>query len=634
MSSTSADDKRIIRVVAVCFCVFVCAFAAGIRIDDDACIVFRPNSFQALLVLFLSIVLFRRLIVVKRKPPSLIIVCIAVLFGAFTVLGMQLDAASHTLVLKGIVAGSVTISSPIACALVMTITFIGFALLYYAVIDLVYEKLARVAVPVVSSNTALFGRRITYPLCALILLIAWLPYLIYFFPGMPSSDTSRHMAQFFEINGLSLDTHFPYLVGLLFSGLYKFGCLFDPSGYAGIFLMMLPQLVLGVFAFSSVVVWLGRLRMGRKLVVGSLLFFAFFPLVPIYMLIIEKDTLHAELLLLFTLQVILLFRARQHDIERSHFFGPVALGVVAILIALTRNNGIVLVFVGLAVVAILAKDKRIWASLGCVLGVFCLWQFVFVPQMGVASEGPREALSMPAQVAVSYVADDLPLDEADEAILRDSYERDLADVAAGYDPLLADGAKRPLALDSTDQLFDYLGTVGRIAIKDPAHAASAALATTYGVWYPYCYGTYYAEDCPYVNSPTSVWASPQWFASWEDLPSLTARAAIGSKLLHGLHHVPGFSLLYAPGFYLWAIIFILGFSLHVKRARRQTIAVLAPFFTLALVLIFGPCSSLRYAIPFVFALPLFVTLLLYCLQNQASGESADSLLLEREVVEK
>lgn len=462
-------------------------------------------------------------------------------------------------------------------------------------------------------STTFLGRPITYLLCVIILLIAWLPYIIYFFPGAVSSDTSRQLAQFFGVNGLSLDTHFPYLMSLTFGGLYQLGSLIDPSGYLGMFLMMLLQVILSIFTFASLVIWLDRLSMRRMVVIGSLAFFALFPLIPVHTVMIEKDTIQAELLVLLTLQIILLFQKKRGAIEQSWLFSPVAVGIVALLVALTRNNGIILVVFALVASALLLGSKRIWTVLGCVIVAMGLWQFAFVPWMGVASEGPREALSMPAQIVSAHIADDLPIAEQDMTTLQDCYDCNLNELADSYNPLLADGAKSQLSIDSPDQLLKYLGTTAHLAIKAPGHALSAALATTYGMWYPFCYGTYHNEDCPYVVAPDSSWASPQWFASYEDLPSMASRTAAGNKLLHALHYLPGLSLLYTPGCYLWLIIFIFGFSLYAKRSRRQTAAALVAFFALALVIVFGPCSSLRYSLPFVFSLPLFIALLILCL---------------------
>lgn len=613
------------RVPLYCACVFLCTCAASFEIDNSSVAHLQPNSMLAIGMLVASMLLFWRIFTKECLKPRLVVIVIALLFGLFTVLGMQLSVGHHTLELYGLVVSTKEITSPIVCYAAMFEAFVGYSLFYCAAISLLYEKLSTLSLKNDGPHATIFKQRITFPICIAVLLIAWLPYIIYFFPGMPSSDTSRQVAQLFGTNGLVLDTHYPYMTSVLFGGLYKLGCILDPSGYLGIFLMTLVQTALGAFVFSNVIIWLDRLGANRKLVIGALLFFAFFPLIPVYTVKIEKDTLHAELLVLLTLQIILLFKLKREKGTAHWLASPLAIGIVCLLIALTRNNGIFLAVAALAVTAILSSSKSLWAVLGSVVGAFCIWQIALLPLFGVESEGPKEALSMPAQIIASHLHSDLPIDNQDEEILRKTCDDSLEKMDDYYTPDYADNTKVYITIDSNEELADFLGVVAHISVQDPLNALSAALATAYGAWYPFCYGTHHDEDHPFLNTPYEPrWANVQWFDSLDDIPDMEQNTRIGRMALHAIHSVPVVSILYTPGFYLWLAILIAGFSVYMKSQRRLTFSVLAAFFLLSLVMVFGPCSSLRYSLPYVFSLPLLVFLFLDCISHNQATEKATS----------
>lgn len=619
------------RVLLYCACVFLCTCAASFEIDNSSVAHLQPNSMLAIGMLVASMLLFWRIFTKECLKPRLVVIVIALLFGLFTVLGMQLDAGRQTLVLVGLVVSTKEIASPMVCYAAMFTAFVGYSLFYCAAISLLYEKLSTLSPKNDGPHATIFKQRITFPICIAILLIAWLPYIIYFFPGMPSSDTSRQIAQLFGTNGLTLDTHFPYLTSVLFGGLYRLGCSFDTSGYLGVFLMTMAQTALGIFVFSTVVVWLDRLGANRKLVIGTLLFFALFPLIPVYTVKIEKDTLHAELLVLLTLQIILLFKFKHTEEKAPWLASPLAIGIVCLFVALTRNNGIFLVVAALAVTAILASSKKLWVVLAGVVTACCVWQIVLLPLFGVTSEGPREALSMPAQIVAAHLYNELPLDEQDRLVLDKTCGNSLDDMKVTYNSDFADTSKGFLTIESGEDMATFLGAVAHISMQHPMRAISAALSTSYGTWYPFCYGTYHCEDHPFLNPiDDSGWANFQWFDSFEDAPCLEQRAYLGSTVLHRLHYVPVLATLYTPGFYLWLAMLIVGFSIYRKQQRRLTLSVFAVFFLLSLIMVFGPCSSLRYSLPYVFSLPLFVYILLECLPHDSRYRASFHLMTNEE----
>lgn len=162
------QKKRIRSAALFCVCVFLATFAASLSVGDDARVYMDPNAVLAVIVLFSSILLFRPLLRSSRPTVSPVVVCVALMFALFTVLGMQLDAGKHTLVLRGAVIGSAETSSGLVGCALMVVAFVGFTFFYYALVSLVYEKLAEHIERTSLSRTAinyLFGQ--TYHLSSL-----------------------------------------------------------------------------------------------------------------------------------------------------------------------------------------------------------------------------------------------------------------------------------------------------------------------------------------------------------------------------------------------------------------------------------------------------------------------------------
>lgn len=131
---------------------------------------------------------------------------------------------------------------------------------------------------------------------------------------------------------------------------------------------------------------------------NRLAFLALFPLVPTYTISIGKDGLHAFLLALLCLQTFLFVMARHRTIPNGRIYSPLAIAIVSLLVAFTRNNGIFLVVPPLAVLAIATRDRRIIAVTAAVVIASFAWMRVIIPSLGVQSFGSKEALSIPAQI--------------------------------------------------------------------------------------------------------------------------------------------------------------------------------------------------------------------------------------------
>ncbi len=614
------------RLIPWCVCLGVAALGASFEVSGSGQILFEVNSFRALLVLALTIFFSTRLVFAEKPRFHASAMVLAAFFALATLLGMQIDATG-TLGASELILDESSTDSPVAITLALAVMLISYVIFYYTAVAWAFEKLATVHLKSSETPTTLFGKQLSYRLCLTILLIAWLPYLIIFFPGGVTADTSRHLAQFFEVGGLSLDTHFPYLEAVIFGGLYEFLLPLDPSGYLGVFAMELLQTAVGLCVFSTVVMALDDIRAPKPLVIGALAFFAVFPLVPVYVVSISKDTLHAMLFALFALQLLMLFAPSSSSKRPKALLlasSLPALLVTGLLVSLLRNGSIVVVVVSLLAAGIAKRSPRLFSLTALTAALFCCFQFVITPLAGVSGEGPQEMLSTPVQVIASQSAEELEQNEEMNAALADLFDVPPEEVPGLYDPFLSDQAKAHLSIENIEGAARLVGLSLRAVADDPVPRMGAALATTYGFWYPFYIGTYFIEDAPYFCEGGHGWSKPEWFASVDDLASRESAIKPFQQILHFVHFTPVISLLYSPAAYLWLILFVLGFSVFSGRNRKQVLIVSLPFLMLALILVAGPCASLRYALPFAFSLPILIAMLIGCLEKD-KGQGGHAL---------
>ncbi len=455
------------------------------------------------------------------------------------------------------------------------------------------------------------GRELAVPVQLVFIALCWLPYVIVFFPGTMPTDTARQLAQWFGTGGVPLDNHFPYLTSVLFGAAYSLGSAVEGTGVGGMLALTALQYALGLVAFGLVLLALRKVGAPTWLVVASTVFVALMPIIPTYVVSISKDYLHALCVAVFCAQLLLLVLSHKSGRNPGKLARWWAIALVALLVCLTRNNGVVVAGVGLLAAAIALRSLKGGACLVAVMAAFLCWNSAVLPACNVQPTEPREVLSIPAQVVARSYAMGYEPAASDAAVLAECTSGNLQDLATLYNPRISDPAKGIVMADKS-QVLQYIGASLGVAAAHPGSALAAALGTTYGFWYPGCLGTYWAEDIPYYSDDPWSLIDSGWFAGAGWASEWNSSHAFQCKVLHAVHLlIPGVSHLYRPGTYCWLILFVLAFALQFKVNRKVAAVVLLPLLGLFATLVAGPCASLRYTLPFIFSLPV-VMAVLFC----------------------
>lgn len=613
--SASTSRDRIITGAAL----FISCTAALYEISPVALSVGRPSLLSilstVLLALYAHVRYYLHPLHLDEGRSKAWQVAAAAVFSLLVVLGQSLEAS------RGV---AIWLESPLNAAL-LAWRIIGFGLLAFSILGILTDLVTSLRyLPMMLTKGSLFGRNIGGPATFAIIFVCWSIYLLVFFPGAITTDTSRQLAQYFGANGLALTNHFPFFTSLFYGPIYQFGLLLSPDGIASVMLLSLFQITLGASVFTAVIVWIQRLGTSRWIWLGSLIFCSLFPLLPAHAVTISKDFLHACCTVLFILQLVIAYRFRSSTTPL--IASAPALIASCLLVSLTRNNGVF--FAVPALFVLCAATKRLRYAGATVVTIICFlsWQNLALPAIGVAPSEKREMLSAPMQIIARGYSNGISPSEEDEELLRNALVVEPSSLGQSYDPVIADPTKGALREDS---MFDTAGIV-RVALhvfaQDPLEGASALLTTTLGFWYPFDLGSYWtSEATPYYPENDTPYAEiASWFAGSDWSDSWTQEHSLPIRLLQSAwFHVPIIKFLYRPGTYCWLMIFLLYYALSVKSRRALTMIVLVPLVLLYCTLLAGPCSSLRYALPAIYSLPIILWVLCSPFSSTFQKEKGD-----------
>lgn len=209
--------------------------------------------------------------------------------------------------------------------------------------------------------------------------------------------------------------------------------------------------------------------------------------------------------------------------------------------------------------------------------------------------GVKDALSMPIQQMArlySYDKDTLTASEIDEItafIPEEALKR--------YNPKCAD----PVKIDFNEEAFsasplEFIKLWIRLGIKHPGAYINAQGMTSYGLWYPgatidgykgnqvftFVYGdsSYFGYETEEPGVRNSYIPFIDSFYKWISLDPT-------------IQKIPVISLLFAPGFVLWIVLFCICYFIYIGQGSKAIPYLLAMFVLLTCLI--GPMSLVRYS---------------------------------------
>ena len=458
----------------------------------------------------------------------------------------------------------------------------------------------------------------------LLLLLAWLPVYLAYYPGICAYDAPVQTGQIMEHYYFDHHpiVHTLFLQGMLWLGSHIFG-----SVNAGMAFYTAVQMLLLAAAMAYGMLVLHRRGIAAIGQIVIQIWGMFFPFHWYMSVSMTKDTVFSAFLLLQLVSMADLLWEDRNSWRpgiRDLFY---ALGTVGMI--LFRNNGKYAMIVLLAFTFLTfcfgKKARKLWGRLLVISGVaFCVGLFVLSAIFSAthAEQGDRrEMLSMPIQQlsrcmiyhgGVGVLAeDDGTMDAEDKALINDFI---LDEAYRDYDPGIADPVKRHtntyvVRYRSGEFIRVYLHLLGEY----PGDMINAALATNAGFLSPF--DTTHAEVNRVEGRAGLSYVQTRWEedtlngrgiykdSKWPWLFEQLENWAENNSYLR----IPVLKYLFVPGSYLWLYLALAAVLVIVDRRRFcLPLAIVAGYYG---TMLFGPTVQMRYVYPVMLALPFLLALM-------------------------
>ncbi|MEK0263930.1 DUF6020 family protein [Bifidobacterium mongoliense] len=325
----------------------------------------------------------------------------------------------------------------------------------------------------------------TYIILIGIILVCWLPYIVLAYPGVIWYDTQQQLLQWFGFpntftDGTFLSDHHPVLDTAIFGGFVQLGELFG-SRDIGPFLYSIVQAVVTASSLASVVRYSHTIGLSRRFCMFTLLFFALFPVIPLYAVGMVKDAVSLPFFVWFMISFVEVVRSKGVSLHNKK--SVIVLIVTALAMALTKKTGIYVVVLScVAGLCFLPRGYRarlaLCAAIPAAVMVFLLPLILF-PVLHIEKGGKQEMLAVPFQQSALLVKKhETNMSRTD---LEGIYAILGTDVASRYQWWAADNVKGYTWDSSKDQyLPQYFAIWLKNGIEHPRTYLQAYLAMEEG----------------------------------------------------------------------------------------------------------------------------------------------------------
>ncbi len=565
--------------------------------------IFSYDKFYACVIMtgfFFSFYYLRKHQVFQKKKSIIISLCSAV-FSIIQVLGksfMETDGwdnitASSLFLLRSILA------------------FFGwfwFGFLFFHALFYFLDRLeARLSDQAPLKETGSFKKKVR------ILVLCWLPYEIFFFPGTNNGDTIMQILEYFHLfthdglhsmtawgEGDFIHNHHPYLTTVIFGSFAKLGKALTGSIGLGIALYVLIQLI--VFALIFAYIWWRFEQDGlpARLCQIGLWFTALMPAFPLIAICMIKDSLFCIFILLSAIQLYEVIRSDGEILrEKKKVIGMMLVGL---LLSLTKSQGPYMLLILFAILMI--RYPKVWKGILCsclfpVLFVLFLWTPVFLPAWNVAPAGHQELIGPMLQQTARYVK------EHGEEVTKEEKETiskvlDYQKLAKKYDPRLSDPVKKLYHTEaSKEELTAYYRVWLQMLLKHPRTYCDATVNT--------CFSFFYVNMD--INPFRVLWENVPLSEKKENgmyLQNVFQRRDGFGGIFILIQKIPGIGLFFSLAFYTWVFLLFLVRMIWKKRGERL-LPLIHAFLTILIFIIVPSALSGRYVWPLIVSIPFVIS---------------------------
>ena len=481
-----------------------------------------------------------------------------------------------------------------ATLLFLCISSVGGGSLVTHCLPSLFELLARIFVTVPAHLQFKMSERKQFAIFSIIIFICWIPVFLAYYPGIFSYDVASQIPQITEGQ---YSTHHPLLHTLLMGSFYQLGGIIGNYNI-GISMYTLIQMIFFSMTCSYILLFLRRRNLSIVVQIVCLIILSFYPSFSMMSISMTKDIIFTgfAILLMCSLSYFGLNDNNLLDKKKILLYLFSIIGFV-----LFRNNGLyIMLFVIVSGFLYFKKQSKKRFILITLLGLFISVSVnsLLASTLNAKEGSINEMLTIPyQQLANTYInhKEDIPVETAEKIL------RFLPDIDQ-YDPAKSDMIK--VSGKAFENWGDFLRLYIELFTQYPCNYLEGFLLTNQGYWYiddfssSMIYGRGFEIRHGYYMTDTREGFGIEHISYLPFVEKVFEHLFIVNKY----QYFPVLAVFFSLALYFWLII--LAFFISLAQKRRCTILFFGFIFGLLLTLFAGPCVLVRYALPYICAIPI------------------------------
>ena len=427
----------------------------------------------------------------------------------------------------------------------------------------------------------------------LLILIAWIPYLLRYYPGIVTADSISTIEQ--SMGRMALSDHHPIAYTAIVSFCLNIGMLLFKNIKTSIALYSIVSMICMALFDSVVLLYLKKKNTHKTIVIGALLIYMFYPVNAIYSITMWKDILFSGL---FPIFLILCNELIFHtDLFLKSKKNISVFVMVSFLMIVLRHNGLYVVVLSLPLFYI--PLKKYWKKLSWMFFIIIIINQIFntiaFSILKVEKGAIGEMISIPLQQIARV--EKKHREELSEDILNRINNIFITErIGDYYDPTLSDSVKWKLDIKYIKQnKIEFLKVWMKLLSKYPKEYIESFISNSYGYYYPEAfYSVVFRKNIDYDMKI-------------EQSPKIEGKIIEKIDSLIDKRDIPLNSMFYSIGMGFWIIIICFGYKMYKKEYKY--ILLYLPIFVLWLTCIASPVfCEYRYAYPIFTSILLYISL--------------------------
>ena len=435
-----------------------------------------------------------------------------------------------------------------------------------------------------------------------ILVLLWLPFYLYEYPGIFSPDGIVQMEQVLGVRALS--DHHPAAHTMCMALLFRLGrqisvCFpdTDPLIFGAGFYTLI-QLLFHAFCCSLCIRLIRNLRVHIGFVIGALLFFALCPYHAVFSVYAGKDTPFADITLLLLICIV-------HLVCPGTGFGRrkdlILFVITGIAFCLFRGNGFYAFLIFIPFLLFFFR-KALLPCLPAAAIVVAGALIIKGPVYSMAGVEPGdfvESLHVPLQQVARVISQDRAVTQEETALIEKCVNH-IEDIKTVYDPAFADMEKELIRVNGDQEYLaahkaDYLKLWISLGLRNPDCYLNAWTDLTKAYWYP--------DEEYEIALIEGVSANELGLHSF---PLIGGKLVVKAReiIMKLGSFLPLYGLSFAMGTCFFLLLFALALILAIPCEKKRILVPVLPLCLFLTLFLAAPVAEFRYAYPMICALPL------------------------------